>query len=125
MKNELAVILIQKGIINNSTKLKSQYKGRDLGMDEKPLVDYFSISNVKELKGNIYFHAYRNDGFQTVIKACDVLEIDGMDPQTFAGAYDLKEDGTHRRIGAKRGRKSNHERQRRQQSDSTSNQAIA
>lgn len=113
MNDNLAETLVNKNIINTNTKLEARYFGKGLdGSFTVPSVGTFIVSSIKKDK-IITFILRRTDGFETTVPANNILRIDGMDPVRLAHVYNLKEDGSPRKIGKKRGRKSKNDRQNR------------
>ena len=106
MLESLARTLIERGIINNNTQVEAWYWGKDLASNLKRMRDFFNIGNVKEVKNKVIFDVYRNDGFTTTIKTEDIINVDGMTPDLIARAFCLNIDGSSRKMGMKRGRKS-------------------
>lgn len=121
MLEKLAHIFVERGIINSDTKVESEYYAKDLsGTNRLKLKDTFLVERVLRKNEKLILEVIRYDGFKTYVEAKDVLKIDGMEPERLAYVYNLKPDGTPRRLGKKRGRKSKKELARLQQMNESS-----
>jgi len=85
MKQELLDTLVERELVNHNTIVYAQVKAEGLG--GKPVL----------VKKDVY---YNRD-----IPAGAIYDIEGMVPERFAKAYDIKPDGSYKEY-KKRGRKS-------------------
>lgn len=104
---QLALALIQKGILRHNTEIDAAYKGVDLsGAAIASVRGNFIITSAKQTPSDIIFETRdTSDGSKRSIKCTDVYMIDGMDPSRFAGIYGLNETGDPIKQAARRGRK--------------------
>ena len=85
MKTELLETLVERELVNHNTIVYAQVQAEGLG-GQKIMI-----------KKDVYFN---ND-----IPAGAIYDIEGMVPERFAKAYDIKPDGSYKEY-KKRGRKS-------------------
>jgi len=85
MKTELLETLVERELVNHNTIVYAQVQAEGLG-GRKVMI-----------RKDVY---YNND-----IPAGAIHDIEGMEPERFAKAYDIKPDGTYKEY-KKRGRKS-------------------
>ena len=85
MKTELLETLVERELVNHNTIVYAQVQAEGLG-GQKIMI-----------KKDVYFN---ND-----IPAGAIYDIEGMIPERFAKAYDIKPDGSYKEY-KKRGRKS-------------------
>ena len=108
MYNTLAKTLINKGLITQNTELEGMALTSDTfhGSDAK-IQNYVRVQNFKTTTNSVTFHCtdIHGRGFYAM-SSDDVWEIEGMEPKRFAQCYNLKEDGSYKKPGKKRGRKS-------------------
>ena len=88
MKQELLDTLVERELINYNTWVYAQVQVEGLG--GTPMM----------VKKDVY---YNSD-----IPADAIHDIEGMEPERFAKAYDIKPDGSYKEV-KKRGRKPKHE----------------
>ena len=85
MKTELLETLVERELVNHNTIVYAQVQAEGLG------------GQTIMIKKDVYFN---ND-----IPAGAIYDIEGMIPERFAKAYDIKPDGSYKEY-KKRGRKS-------------------
>lgn len=108
MKKVLFDALVEKGAITNGTELLILRQGRSLGDGRAIAVKELIEVTESYIKDDItYLNGFSNVNgvdFQN-IASNHILEIDGMDISRFAKVFGLKDDGSVRPKGKKRGRK--------------------
>ena len=98
--NQLLKTLLTKQLIPYNTKLTGRCRARYLGGTQKVLMTVY----LKNLKSN-GFVCTGELGENYLMKWDDLETIDGMDITRFAKVYNIKEDGSTKTAGKKRGRK--------------------
>jgi len=88
MKTELLDTLVERNLVNHNTWVYAQVKCEGLGA--QPIL----------VKKDVYFNSD--------IPADAIHDIEGMEPERFAKAYDIKPDGSYKEY-KKRGRKPKYE----------------
>tara|TARA_B100001093_G_scaffold167453_1_gene160071 strand:+ start:2618 stop:2890 length:273 start_codon:yes stop_codon:yes gene_type:complete len=88
MKIKLLETLVERDLVNHNTIVYAQVKAEGLG--GQPLM----------VKKDLYFNSD--------IPAGAIYDIEGMEPERFAKAYNIKADGSYKNF-KKRGRKPKHE----------------
>jgi len=105
MQNELAQALIDRGVINNNTRIIAKcpviVMGGMPGEQELAL----TVDRAYFEDGALKFRASHRSGKKYSVPAEKITIIDGMDPVRLAQAFDIKADGTKKISGKKRGRK--------------------
>lgn len=105
MKETLAKALITRGILNVNSKIVAKCPILGIGHmpDEKKLT--LTVDRIVMENSGIKFFTTASTGKRYSVPCEKVEVIDGMRPARLALAYDIKEDGNIRTMGAKRGRK--------------------
>lgn len=100
--------LIEKKAFTDDTIITAWYNTIDLFGRSFRKISEFKIQNIiKENNKETIFELIALQD-NKVVKACsdEIKAIDGMDLSRYADIYDLYPDGTSKKIGKKRGRKS-------------------
>lgn len=87
MHNELFKTLVERKLINTETIVRARV----------PAVGFHTAT----------YMAIKDVHWEPKIKADNILDIEGMDPERFAKSYNIKPDGTTK-VCKKRGRKPKH-----------------
>jgi hypothetical protein len=105
LKQTLAEKLIERGILNNNSRIWATCP--ILAMGNVPTEAYIplTVDRVIYEDGTLKFQATHTSGRRYSIPCEEVNKIDGMAPERLAAAYDLKDDGYKKVAGKKRGRK--------------------
>jgi hypothetical protein len=106
LKPELSKILIERGVIRESTIVEAYHftKGLSCTNNSKVLGEFAVIRALK--RGNdIVFDVLTRDNIKEEIDALDVITVDGMDEPRLAKAFMLTIDGNKLSAGKRRGRK--------------------
>ena len=106
MKISLAKALIERGILNDNSRIIARCPIMSMGQmpDMKEIV--LHIDRIVEEQNSISFvSTSKTTGRRYNVPCEEVLVIDGMEPERLAAAFDIKSDGRLRTLGAKRGRK--------------------
>lgn len=102
MNRQLANVLITKKILIPETKITANVWAKGLMCQIRTLKDLvISHTDINTCVG----YDYRDPNVYYKITFEDITKIEGMEPGRFAQAYNLKEDGSEKRIGKKPGRK--------------------
>ena len=106
MNQLLAKALIDRGIINNTTRIIARCPILSFGdmPGEQDLI--LSVDKVIFEDETIKFFSTAKSGKRYSVPCHKVQEVDGMAPERLAAAYDIKYDGSKKNQGKKRGRKS-------------------
>lgn len=104
--NHLMPNLLDKQGLSNDTVITAYHISKDTygklqrKVDQFTLVDVYSIGDQYQLK-------LKSLGTkdEIMVRANDVVALDGMDPERFVDIYDINPDGSSKKIGKKRGRK--------------------
>ena len=105
MKQSLAEALIERGILNTTSRIWATCPV--LAMGNVPTDAYIplTVDRIVREEGTIKFQAIHKSGRRYSIPCAEINNIDGMAPERLAAAYDIKPDGLVRLPGKKRGRK--------------------
>lgn len=105
MNLSLAQALINRGIINNTTRIIA--KCPVWGMGQAPALQRLPLTVDKVVfeQGEMSIVSFHRDGRRFVVPLDKIELIDGMNPVRLAAAYDIKDDGLKKLNGKKRGRK--------------------
>jgi hypothetical protein len=105
MNIELATTLINRGIVNNKTRILARCPVPAFGgmPTEKRL--FLNVDRVVSDEGTMKFISTHRSGRKFSVPIDKIEEIDGMEPTRLGLAYDIKANGTARGGGKKRGRK--------------------
>lgn len=107
MNNELASLLIEKQVIRKRrTRIRCicdvlAMGGIPIKADSTLIVDDIYCNS----EGTITFKASSSNGRKYLVPASQIFEIDGMNPDRMAAAFDVKPDGSLKAMGKRRGRK--------------------
>jgi cytochrome oxidase assembly protein ShyY1 len=104
MKITLANALINRGIINTNTRIFAKCPIVAMGDMPAEARLALTIDKIVVEDGTIKFQSSTKSGKRYSIPCAAVEEIDGMDPERLAAAYDIKVDGEKKSGGKKRGR---------------------
>jgi len=112
MDKSLALKLVAKNLINETTEVVAVYKGSSISGDPNVVsTGIFSVVGVNENTDALGFPSITftlqstRDGSRRVVSSNAILEIDGMEPNRFASVYNIKADGADAKVGKRRGRK--------------------
>ena len=105
MKSTLAQALIERGVINRSTRIVADCPVRAMGDIPVEMEMTLTVDKAVIKDGMIRLHASDKSGREFAVPSEKVKWIDGMNPVRLAAAYDIKPDGLKRAPGKKRGRK--------------------
>jgi hypothetical protein len=105
MKQSLAKVLIDRGIINNTTRIIAYCPITAMGNMPAYSSIPLTVNRIIEENQTIKFHTESKTGRRYSVPCEEITLVDGMDPERLAAAYDIKPDGNLRPSGAKRGRK--------------------
>lgn len=105
MKTELAKALIERGVINNNTRIVADCPVLAMGDMPAEVEMTLTVDRAYFEDGIIKFFASNKAGRRYSVPATKIKIVDGMDPVRLAAAYDIKPDGIKRLPGKKRGRK--------------------
>ena len=104
MNLELATALINRGVVNNKTRILARCPVAFGGMPtEKRL--FLNVDRVVSDEGTMKFISSHRSGRKFSVPIDKIEEIDGMEPTRLGLAYDIKANGSLRGGGKKRGRK--------------------
>ena len=105
MNNNLARALLDRGVINNKTRILAKCPMMAFGgMPTEELLN-LTVDRVHNDDGSYTFVATHRTGRKFVVPCDKIIEIDGMEPVRLGLAYDIKADGLKKAAGKKRGRK--------------------
>jgi hypothetical protein len=105
MKPNLASALIEKGIINTTTRIVAKCPIITMGDMPGEMSLVLTVDKIIVEDNTIKFHSSTTAGKRYSIP-CEAVEIiDGMAPERLAAAYDIKPNGRVKLSGKKRGRK--------------------
>jgi len=105
---QLVKALVEKNAFKKDTELTARYKTHTLGHLPTIQTGTFTVNSVKVLEDRVLFNVSDTVcGKEGKVSGEDILLIDGMDPARMAAVYGLKSDGTSKKLGKKRGRKTN------------------
>lgn len=108
MDTNLAISLVNKGVLVSGTEIEARYRAAGLGGVGTVVVSgEFTIDAVgKTPDGTLVFVATSTrDGKKKQLLAESITTIDGMEPARFAAVYNIKADGSGAKMGKRRGRK--------------------
>jgi hypothetical protein len=105
MNTQLAKALIDRGIINHTTRIIAKCPIRAFG--NTPVETTLALTVNRAIKSDdiIRFISTDRAGRKFSIPSEKVEQIDGMHPTRLAAAYDIKDTGAKKSAGKKRGRK--------------------
>ena len=105
MNNNLARALIDRGVINNKTRILAKCPVSAFGgmPTEESLT--LTVDRVRHDEGQYMFVASHRSGRKFIVPSDKIIEVDGMEPTRLGLAYDIKGDGIKKAAGKKRGRK--------------------
>jgi hypothetical protein len=105
MKTELAKALIERGVINNNTRIIADCPTLAMGDMPTEVEMTLTVDRAYFEDGVIKFFASNKAGRRYSVPSEKIKIVDGMDPVRLAAAYDIKADGIKKLPGKKRGRK--------------------
>lgn len=108
MDLNLAISLVNKGVLNEGTEIEARYRAAGLGgVGTVVVAGEFTIDRVGQAQdGRLVFEATSTaDGKKKWLPAEAITSIDGMEPARFAAVYNIKADGSGAKMGKRRGRK--------------------
>jgi hypothetical protein len=105
MNKGLAQALLERGIINSTTRVIARCPVQGMGGAPVEKILPLNIQKVIVEDDEMKFISSHRDGRRFAVPAEQILEIDGMNPVRLAAAYDIKATGDIRAAGKKRGRK--------------------
>lgn len=114
MNSNLLKTLVERDIVNSSTVLEAKYYGNSLGGIQTTLL--LGSFNFIKLSDNNFVYLKRIDSEQIYkVVPENIIAIDGMPPERLASIYNIKSDGTGKKVKldpltglpVRRGRKTN------------------
>jgi hypothetical protein len=108
MSNTIIAALVEKQAFAVDTIITASYLTKDLfGRTYKKTSD-FKLKNILHSESQHIFElrSIENETLGIRTDATSIQAIDGMDIARYADIYDILPDGTLKRVGRKRGRKS-------------------
>lgn len=105
MKVDLAKALVERGIINKTTRIIAKCPIMAMGDMPAEVELVLTVDRVVFEDGTIKFFSVHNSGRKYSVPCEQVEEVDGMRPERLAAAYDIKANGIQHVEGKKRGRK--------------------
>ena len=105
MKQQLAQALIERGILNKTSRIYAKCPIIAMGNAPAEAVLALTVDRIVIEDGTIKFHSIHKSGRKYSIPCEEIDNIDGMSPERLAAAYDIKPNGQLRLPGKKRGRK--------------------
>ena len=104
--NHLMPSLLDKQGLSDDTVITAYHMSKDIYGKMQRKVDQFTLVNVYSIGGQYQLKLKTLLGSDEVmVRANDVVALDGMDPERFVDIYDINPDGSTKQIGKKRGRK--------------------
>lgn len=104
MKIQLAQALIERGILNNKSRVYARCPVLGMGNAPTEAVLALTVDRIITEDGTLKLHCVHTSGRRYSIPCEEVNNIDGMAPERLAAAYDIKVAGV-KGAGKKRGRK--------------------
>ena len=104
MKIQLAQALIERGILNNTSRVYARCPVLGMGNAPTEAVLALTVDRIISEDGTLKLHCVHTSGRRYSIPCEEVNNIDGMAPERLAAAYDIKVAGV-KSAGKKRGRK--------------------
>lgn len=105
MNNQLAKALIDRGIINRTTRIIARCPIRAMGNAPAEQTLALTVNRVVYEEGQMLFISSHRSGRKYSVPVGKIELIDGMHPTRLAAAYDIKDTGDKKAAGKKRGRK--------------------
>lgn len=105
MNFHLAQALIQRGIINTTTRIIAKCPITAMGNAPTEQRLPLTVERIFHEDNDFKFIGSHRSGRKFSIPASKVELIDGMSPTRLAAAFDIKADGLKKSAGKKRGRK--------------------
>jgi hypothetical protein len=103
---QLISALVDRQAITKDNVITASYTVKDGSGRPVRRIGEFGIVNFEKIDDTISFTLQHIiDKNQVKVIDGNILAIDGMDPERYADVYDIKSDGTDKKIGKKRGRK--------------------
>lgn len=107
MKDNVFLGLLKKHAIGVDNIVTANYTVTDLFGRTFNKTNEFKIVNIVNTSTEIKFDLISLDDNKTIqMDSESIVFIDGMDIERYADIYDLLPDGTDKKVGKKRGRKS-------------------
>lgn len=105
--NQLIAAMIAQNILNNKTVITASYSTKDSsGRVVNKQDTFIFITAIKKEDGYSLTLSTLYGNYPINIPANNIIAIDGMKPDRFIDVYDINIDGTPKKVGKKRGRKS-------------------
>jgi|APCry1669189369_1035219.scaffolds.fasta_scaffold16385_2 hypothetical protein len=103
--------LLNKNALATDTIITARYHSKDLFGRTFYKTGDFKLKRVMKQNNNPIFELGSIDSSREIIHADieSIKAIDGMDVIRYADIYDILPDGSNKKVGRKRGRKSKHE----------------
>jgi hypothetical protein len=105
MNIELASALINRGIVNNRTRILARCPVPAFGGMPTEKLLFLNVDKVISEDGTMKFISCHRSGRKFSVPIDKIIEIDGMEPVRLGLAFDIKADGIKKGAGKKRGRK--------------------
>jgi hypothetical protein len=114
MDFKLAKVLYEKNELTQGVIIKAKYTAVDMaGRHSFETIDEFLVIYASIKAEMLILHcSHKKSGMRRNLTHDCILEINGMTPDRIADSIDLTIDGNAKKIGNKRGRKTNEERAR-------------
>jgi len=105
MNEALATALINRGVVNNKTRILARCPVAAFGGMPMEKRLFLNVDRVVSDEGTMKFISSHRSGRKFSVPIEKIEEIDGMEPTRLGLAYDIKANGSVRGAGKKRGRK--------------------
>ena len=100
MNQQLTQALLEKNVLKTGTEFQAKYLAKGLdGIFRTVAPSVFIFRGVKKKSESIVLRAMRKDNEKIYsIDPADVIELDGMDPARLAGIFNIKADGSTKKV---------------------------
>lgn len=105
MKDTLAKALIDRGVLNTTSRIRAKCPIVTIGHMPSEATLMLNVERIVVEDGSFKFLSSATSGKRYSVPCEKVEMIDGMYPERLAAAYDIKPDGNIKLPGKKRGRK--------------------
>lgn len=105
MNTQLAKALIDRGVINRTTRIIAKCPIRAMGNAPAEQSLALTVDRVVYENNQMLFITSHRSGRKYSVPVNKIELIDGMHPVRLAAAYDIKDTGDKKSAGKKRGRK--------------------
>jgi hypothetical protein len=105
MNIELAQALITRGVINDGTRILAKCPVSAFGGVPTEREIFLTVNKIISDEGTLKFISSHRTGRKFSVPLDKIIEVDGMEPTRLGLAYDIKDNGSKKSAGKKRGRK--------------------